>query len=87
MLNSNYIDYKMLTMADAPHVSPILKETWKGASEYGACGLAESTPTGASTAIANAVHNAIGVRVPSNPLSPRKILEGLAEKAMKEAQK
>ena len=87
MLNTNYIDYKMLTMADAPHVAPILKETWKGASEYGACGLAESTPTGASTAIANAVHNAIGVRIPSNPLTPKKILEGLAEQSIKEARK
>jgi len=83
-LNVNYIDYKMLTMADVPHVSPILKETWKGASEYGACGLAESTPTGASAAIANAVYNAVGIRVPTVPFSPKKILEGLAEKAMKE---
>lgn len=86
-LNVNYIDYKMLTMADVPEISPLLLETWKGASEYGACGLAESTPTGASTAIANAVYNAIGIRVPNAPFSPKKILEGLAEKEMKEAQK
>ena len=84
-LNVNYIDYKMLTMADAPPVSPMLLEVWRGASEYGACGLAESTPTGASTAIANAVYNAVGIRIPDVPLSPKKILEGLAEKAMKEA--
>ena len=86
-LNVNYIDYKMLTMADVPEISPLLLETWKGASEYGACGLAESTPTGASTAIANAVYNAIGIRVPNAPFSPKKILEGLAEKEMKQAQK
>lgn len=84
-LNVNYIDYKMLTMADAPHVSPLLLEVWKGASEYGACGLAESTPTGASTAIANAVYNAVGIRIHDVPFSPKKVLEGLAEQAMKEA--
>ena len=84
-LNVNYIDYKMLTMADVPHVSPLLIEEWKGASEYGACGLAESTPTGASTAIANAVYNAVGIRIPDVPFSPKKVLEGLAEQAMKEA--
>lgn len=85
-LNVNYIDYKMLTMADVPPVSPMLLEVWKGASEYGACGLAESTPTGASTAIANAVYNAVGIRIPQVPFSPERILEGLARKAVKEGQ-
>ncbi len=86
-LNTNYIDYKMLTMADVPHVDPLLFEVWKGASEYGACGLAESTPTGASGAIANAVYNAIGVRIPDAPFTPAKVLEALAKKELKEAGK
>jgi xanthine dehydrogenase molybdenum-binding subunit len=84
-LNTNYLDYKMQTLADLPEVSPILIEEWKGAGEYGACGLAESTPTGACSAIANAVYNAIGVRIDSVPISPQKILDALERAASMEA--
>ena len=83
-LNTNYLDYKIQTLADSPEVSPILIEEWRGAGEYGAGGLAESTPTGTCGAIANAVYNAIGVRIDSVPLSPRKILDALDKKAREE---
>jgi xanthine dehydrogenase molybdenum-binding subunit len=78
LLNANYLDYKMRTLADAPLVSPILIEEWRGAGEYGACGLAESTPTGVCAAVGNAIHNAIGVRIDRPPFTPRKILEALS---------
>jgi xanthine dehydrogenase molybdenum-binding subunit len=85
LLNNNYLDYKMQTLADSPlQVSPILIEEWRGAGEYGAGGLAESTPTGTSAAIANAVYNAIGVRFETAPFSPQKILNALEEKEHKE---
>jgi len=86
-LNTNYIDYKMPTLADAPDVSPVLMEEWRGAGEYGAVGLAESTPTGTAAAISNAVYNAIGVRVSTVPITPQKILAALAQKALKEGGK
>lgn len=85
LLNSNYIDYKMMTVKDVPmDATPILKEVWKGAGEYGACGLAESTPTGTAAAIANAVYNAVGIRIDSVPITPQKVLAGLAKKAFEE---
>jgi xanthine dehydrogenase molybdenum-binding subunit len=79
-LNTNYLDYKMQTIADAPDVSPLLIEQWRGAGEYGAGGMAENTPTGTAAAISNAIYNAIGVRITSVPVTPRKILEALARK-------
>jgi xanthine dehydrogenase molybdenum-binding subunit len=79
LLNANYLDYKMHTLADAPPVSPILIEEWRGAGEYGACGLAESTPTGVCAAIGNAIYNAVGARIDRPPFTPRKILEALAK--------
>jgi xanthine dehydrogenase molybdenum-binding subunit len=77
LLNNNYLDYKMQTSADVPPVNPILVEEWEGAGEYGACGLAESTPAGTAAAVSNAVFNAIGVRVGSVPITPKKILDAL----------
>jgi xanthine dehydrogenase molybdenum-binding subunit len=83
LLNNNYLDYKMQTSADVPPVDPILVEEWKGAGEYGAGGLAESTPTGTAAAVSNAVFNAIGVRVSSVPITPKKILDALRNKGTK----
>ena len=73
-LNFNWVDYKMATMADAPPVDPILLEVWEGAGVYPACGIGESVTTCAPCAIANAVYNAIGVRIDELPITPDKVL-------------
>jgi len=77
-LNFNWIDYRMPTMADCPDVDPVLLEVWQGAGEYGACGIGESVTTCTPRAVANAIYNAIGVRVDSLPITPNKVLQALA---------
>lgn len=76
-LNFNFIDYKIPTMADFPDIEPVLMEVWRGAGEYGACGIGESAGTCTPRAVANAVYNAIGVRIDDNPITPDKVLEAL----------
>lgn len=76
-LNFNFIDYKMPTILDMPKVEPVLLEIWKGAGEYGACGIGEGTLTCSPRAIANAVYNAIGTRVDEIPITPEKVLHAL----------
>lgn len=76
-LNFNLIDYKMPTILDMPGVEPVLLEIWKGAGEYGACGIGEGTLTCTPRAVANAVYNAIGARVDEIPLTPERILQAL----------
>ena len=78
-LNFNWIDYHVPTMLDFPEVEPVLLEVWRGAGEYGACGMGEGTGTCTARAVANAVYNAIGVRVDDTPLSPAKVLQALGE--------
>lgn len=78
-LNNNYIDYKMLTMADFPSVTPLLIEEWQGLGRYGAAGIAEGSFCGTGAAIANAVYNAVGVEIDKQPITPKKILDGLAK--------
>jgi xanthine dehydrogenase molybdenum-binding subunit len=76
-LNFNWVDYKILTIADFPEVEPALLEVWRGAGEYGACGIGESVFCCTPTAISNAIHNALGVRIKNIPFTPDKILKAL----------
>ncbi len=78
-LNFNFIDYKMPTILDMPAIEPVLLEVWRGAGEYGACGIGEGTLTCSPRAIANAVYNAIGARVDELPLTPDKVLRALGK--------
>jgi CO/xanthine dehydrogenase Mo-binding subunit len=78
-LNFNWIDYTMPTMLDMPDIDPVLLEIWKGAGEYGACGIGEGTLTCTPGAILNAIYNAIGVRVNDIPIKPEKILKALGK--------
>ncbi len=78
-LNFNWIDYKIPTIADMPDVEPVLMEVWRGAGEYGACGIGESVVTCTPRAIANAIYNAIGVRIDEIPIKPEKVLKALGK--------
>lgn len=50
-LNFNFIDYQLQTMADLRDFNPVLLEVWKGAGEYGACGLGEGVMTRTAAAL------------------------------------
>ena len=76
-LNFNWVDYRMATLADAPPVEPVALEVWQGAGNHPASGLGESAITAAPGAIANAVHNALGVHLGELPITPEKVLEAL----------
>ena len=79
-LSFDWVGYTMPTMLDMPQVEPVLLEVWKGAGEYGACGIGESAITCTPRAILNAVYNATGVRINEIPAKPEKVLEALARK-------
>src|ERR1700739_4247781 len=51
--------------------------------ERGVIGIGEPPTISTCAAIANAVHNAIGVRVPVAPYTPERVLEALAKKGAK----
>jgi xanthine dehydrogenase YagR molybdenum-binding subunit len=47
-------------------------------SPTGARGIGELAATGVAAAVANAVYDAVGVRIRHLPVTPAKILEGMA---------
>lgn len=78
--NANFADYKIPTMSDVCEVETYLIETVDPNGPFGAKGLGEPAMIATAAAIANAIYNAVGVRVRSLPITPEKILAGLRAK-------
>ncbi len=82
LLNANFSDYKIPTAMDIPdEVVPVIIETPQPDGPYGARGMGEHTMIPAAPIIANAVEDAIGIRIKSMPITAEKI--ALAIKAGK----
>jgi xanthine dehydrogenase YagR molybdenum-binding subunit len=79
MLNPNMEFYKLAGIADIGELV-VHMMTGKGYDERGVIGLGEPPTISPGAAISNAVANAIGVRVPSLPLTPDRVLEALEKK-------
>jgi xanthine dehydrogenase YagR molybdenum-binding subunit len=82
VMNSNLEEYKVPTIADIPeilHVQVNVPDV--EANSTGAKGVGEPPLVPTAPAIANAVFDAIGVRIRSNPLSRNRILTHLAANA------
>jgi len=77
MVNPNLEQYKILGPLDAPEVVPIL---WAEGQNLGVRQLGEPPTIPTAAAVANAVANALGVRVRSLPITPDKVLAALAER-------
>jgi xanthine dehydrogenase YagR molybdenum-binding subunit len=79
MLNPNMEFYKLAGLADIGTFK-VHMMTGKGYDERGPIGLGEPPTVSPGAAIANAVANAIGVRVGTIPLTPDRVLAALARK-------
>lgn len=80
MLNPNYLNYRVPTALDVPKMSTALIEPIDPAGPFGAKGVAEPAMTPTAACIANAIHDAVGVRIRELPISPEKILNALKER-------
>ena len=80
ILNPNFHDYKLPTAMDVPNIHFYPIETMDSLGPYGAKGVGEAPLIPTAAAIANAVSNAIEVKVNSLPVTPEKILRALSEK-------
>ena len=77
MLNPNMDFYRLAGIGDVGELV-VHFMTGKGYDERGPIGLGEPATVGPMAAIANAVANAIGVRVPFMPITPDRVLAALA---------
>jgi xanthine dehydrogenase molybdenum-binding subunit len=80
-LNPNFLDYKIFTAPDVDfpiHIECIETDDQEG--PFGAKGVGEPGLVPTAPAIANAVYDAIGVRIKDLPITPEKILAALKER-------
>jgi len=78
MMNSSFMDYKMAGCLEMPReMLPLIDD---GDLREQVVGVGEPPSIPPAAAIANAIYNACGVRFRELPITPDKILMGLAEK-------
>ena len=77
MVNSSYLDYRMPTSLDLPMIDTVVVEVANPNHPYGVRGVGEVCIVPPMAAIANAVYNAIGVRMNTLPMNPGSVLEAL----------
>jgi CO/xanthine dehydrogenase Mo-binding subunit len=80
VLNPNLQDYKIPTAADVPEMLvEATGEADTAANHLGARGAGEPPIIPTAAAIANAIHDAVGVRVTELPVTRRRLLDALSE--------
>ena len=81
LINANFSDYKIPTAMDIPdEVVPIIIEVAQPDGPYGARGMGEHTMIPAAPIIANAVEDALGIRIKSMPITAEKIALAVKKK-------
>ena len=80
MLNSSFLDYRMPISLDLPMIDTVIVEVANPGHPYGVRGVAEVPIVPPLAAVANAIHDAIGVRMTRLPMNPASIVKALAEK-------
>ncbi|MDR3561636.1 MAG: xanthine dehydrogenase family protein molybdopterin-binding subunit [Negativicutes bacterium] len=84
--NNDFVDYKIATAGDIPAMDIILLETSpQPDGPFGAKGVAEPTMVPTAPAIANALYDALGIRIKDLPMTAEKVLAALKEKKTAEA--
>jgi xanthine dehydrogenase molybdenum-binding subunit len=79
-LTADFLDYKIPTAVEMPpSIDCIFIESNEPTGPYGAKSLSEPCVSVPAPAIANAIFNAVGVRVRELPITPEKILAGLGK--------
>lgn len=79
-MNPDFRDYKILTAKDAIPLTPVVIETIDPDGPYGAKGIGEPGCVPTAPAIANAIYDAIGVRITDLPITPERVLAEIKKK-------
>jgi CO/xanthine dehydrogenase Mo-binding subunit len=77
IMNGNFADYNMPTADAVPMLRGGLVESNEPNGPHGAKGASETAILPGAPAIANAVYDAVGVRVTDLPITPQKVLAAL----------
>jgi CO/xanthine dehydrogenase Mo-binding subunit len=79
-LNQNFSTYILPTALDVPEQEVIFVENLEESGPFGAKGLGEPPNDPVAAVLANAIYDAVGVRLAELPMTPEKVLKALHEK-------
>ena len=80
MNNSSFLDYRMPTALDLPMIDTIVVEVANPGHPYGVRGVGEVCIVPPPASLANAIHDAVGVRMSVLPMNPTSVMEALWKK-------
>ncbi len=79
-ITTSFATYKIPSALDIPEIEVILVEEGNPTGPFGAKGVGEPGLVNVAPAIANAIYDAVGVRITSLPMTPEKMLKALKAK-------
>jgi len=80
MANASFLDYRIPTCYDVPMIDTIIVEVPNPGHPYGVRGVGEVPIVPPPAAIANAIYQAVGVRMRHLPMSPPRVLHEILKK-------
>ncbi len=79
--NPNFFDYKIPTAPDLPRIQAILVDSYEPTGPHGAKSIAEIGINAPIPTIANAIYDAVGIRLRKTPFTPERVMAALSEMA------
>jgi CO/xanthine dehydrogenase Mo-binding subunit len=80
LLNGDSFQYRLPLLHDLPpHFMSIMVENHDGPGPLGSKGMSQTAVSPIAPAIANAIYDAVGVRIKELPITPEKVLRGLGK--------
>ncbi len=74
---NHFGDYKIPTICDLPTLKTDVFQSARGSGPYNSMSIGETSNIPVAAAVANAVDDAVGVRIKSLPIDPEEILEAM----------
>ena len=82
--NSGLLDYRMPTCLDLPRLETLVVEVPNPSHPLGVRGVGEVNIVPPMAAVAEAIYQAVGVRMTELPMSPAKVLKAILQKRQKD---
>jgi xanthine dehydrogenase molybdenum-binding subunit len=77
VVNRNFTDYKLLHASEVPRIEPIIVESLEPTGPFAAKGVGEPALVPVAPAVANAIYQAVGVRIRDLPITHESLLKTL----------
>src|SRR5499427_7951576 len=80
LMNPGMLEYRSPSAVESPEIEPIIVESVDPEGPFGAKECSEGSLAATIPAIANAIYDAVGVRLHESPFTPERVLSALREK-------